>query len=268
MFLSRAWEVIGVVATAVGLVMALSASAQAWLLEHAVLLSAGLGVIAGLAGAGRLFQPSEISFVARGRALQVEVKVEDLFAATGSIVIPMNDFFDTSLGAVVEERSVHGQFLKLQYPNREAEARLNIDNALASKTPIEVVARAPAASRRFKVGETTVMPIGDRRFILFALTETVARTHKTQSTLTQYVNALECLWEQVRDCCNHGDVSVPLMGTKTARVGVDKKILIDLILTSAIRADSVQPIANRITLVLRPDDLAEVDLLDIRRRFA
>ncbi len=268
MFVGRAWLVIGAAATIVGLLSRISQPAQDLFFANTSLWIALICATALVVGIQRLFQPTRVLFKPKGRALEIELKVGDLFDEPSTIVVPVNDFFDTSLGAVVSEASVHGQFLKLEYPNREAEARSTMDALLQSKRCIEQVQRPPAATCRYAVGEAILIRRASKTYLLIALTRTNATSHKTEATLENYVTALERLWSEARDCCNHGDVALPLMGTRTARIGVDKTTLVELTIASAIRADAQQPIAKKITLALRPDDLEEIDLFDIRRRFS
>lgn len=268
MFLGRAWLIVGAAATIIGLVTRISEPSQTIFFDNTALWVWLIGAVAVVVGIQRLFQPTKVAFKARGRALEIEIKVGNLFDEQSTIVVPVNDFFDTSLGTVVSEASVHGQFLKREYPNRETEARSEIDDALQTKTSIEQAQRPPAAPLRYRVGETALIRRASRIYILIALTRTNVSSHRTEASLEDYIVTLERLWAEARDCCNHGDVALPLMGTKTARIGVDKTTLVELTIASAIRADAQQPIAKKISLMLRPDDLEEIDLFDIRRRFS
>lgn len=265
----RAWEVIGAFSTAAGLISLLAQGAAEFLIEHAIFLASIVSLCAIVAGALRILQPSTVRFTARGCALEVEIKVADLFDQPGNLVIPVNDFFDTTLGAPVSPRSVHGQFLQRQFPSDEQRARSAIDAELASRSMVESVPRSSGATKRYAVGETITLPRGSGdRFILFALARTNAATHKTEASLPEFVGALEALWEGVRNCCNHEAISVPLMGAKTGRVGLPKLSLAELLLSSAVHAEKKQPIASRMTLVLQHEDLAEIDLFDLQRRFS
>ncbi len=227
----------------------------------------GVAVIAMLIGVTRIIQPKSVAFTPRGIDLRITLKTGNVFDEPGSIAIPVNDFFDTEIGRPVSAKTVHGQFLERAFSKDAHKARADIDSALAGKKILESVTRPNGAPNRYRVGETAVIARGEHHYVLFALSHTDAGTCEAGSTPDQLTLALMSLWNQVRACCNHEPIAAPLIGAGPSRTGLSKAALLDFLLATAIRAHKQKPITRSLTVALQIDDLSEIDLFDVRRRF-
>ncbi len=268
LFSGRAFTVVGFLATLISLFPLFYKGGDQMLLNNSgpiLGVVATLGIIAGLF---RLFQPSRIEFTAAGSGLKFEIKSGNFFDETGHIAIPVNDFFDTEIGIPVSATTIHGQFIQRFYGTDEAKARREIDAALRKVSAVgQVDPAAGKRSTRYAVGQTCSLGLQGRTAVLVALTSTDASTRQVSASLEQYVGALNCLWAAVRACCNHQTISVPLMGGGPARLDLPPHQLADLIVMTAVREHRKQAVASKIVLVLRKEDLAKVDVFQLKRRY-
>lgn len=268
LFVGRALAVIGGAAVPIGFFPLLPEEVVDFLVEQKEPILTTIAIVATLSGVLRLFQPSHISFTAAGARLKIEVKCGDLFAEPNIIAVPVNDFFDTELGDFVSPKSVHGQFLEQFYDGKPGIARRAIDAELKATGAVATVdPSAGQRSHRYPVGQTCVVEAKGRRAVLVALASADATTRQTAASLAQYVNALTDLWVVVRACCHNETVSVPLMGAGPSRTNLPLQQLAELILMTAVREHHIQAIASTVVLVLRKEDLAKVDLFQLKRNY-
>lgn len=265
MAIVRAATIVGLAETSGAVLTLLWSGGEAWLHANSILFTSLLVVAAIGFGAIRCLQPDQVTFKLSGTALNVRVATGDLFEYAHNIAIPVNDMFDTEVGHLIATKSVHGQLIERMFSSDQARARAAIDQALAGKSSAPV--ERPAGNKhRYEIGETAVIPVGARNLILVALSATDAQTGKVSTSLANYTAALAALWAQARHCCSLGAIAVPVMGAATSRTDLSKSECIDFILITARRAQRVEAIASTLTIFLRPDDLNEIDLFDIKRR--
>lgn len=263
----RAFAAIGVIATGLQTSAVMFRGLESFVQDHWGQVLLVVALVSLLIGTTRIVQPKSVSFTARGIDLRVTLKTGNLFDEPASIAVPVNDFFDTELGQPVSVKSVHGQFVDRVFRNDPQRARRDIDAALAGKTILEHAVRAKGAPNRYRVGETAVISKGAHHYVLFALSETDAATCEAGATPDQLIRALVSLWNQTRACCNHEPIAVPLIGAGPSRTGLSKAGLLDFLLATAIRAHKQKPITRNLTITLQPDDLSEIDLFDVKRRY-
>lgn len=195
----------------------------------------------------------------------IEIKVGNLFDQPEHLVIGLNDVFDTELGEIIKQSSVQGQFLDCIYSGDRARLDAEIDAALQ---PLQDKAQEDLDKKRGKrlrypIGTTLVLGVEGRRFFLSAYGR-MGNDLRVKSTVDYIWLSLTKLWQQVRLRGHGKGVSIPIIGSDLARTGLSRMVLTKLIMLSFAIAAKEGFVANRLTIMIRPEDISSVDLAELQ----
>ncbi len=183
---------------------------------------------------------------------------DDLFKVQGIKVIPVNEFFDSELGKLVSENSLHGQLLVRYFQRDSQQFELTVDDALKNVVPTDTVTRSIGREKLYPIGTTALVAAANYRFLLVANCHTDLKENKASSDIPTLWKAMDHLWEAIRNE-SHGDpVNVPLLGGGRAATGVAAGQLLQLLLLSLVTS-KVQ-IGCKINVVLYEGDFETIDL--------
>ena len=197
----------------------------------------------------------------------VSVVFGDLFHRDGIKVIPVNEYFDTLVDdRHVSAKSVHGEFIKRQFPNGALELDRAIDQGL--KTNLCTLSERPTGRKqRYEIGTTVCISLRDERYFLLATCKTEDNTLRAHSSVPLLWDALDGLWKFVRNNSSGHLVTVPLIGGGLARVGLPPDQLLRFILLSLVTAVKSSDLGHEVCIVLRDDLVSEIDLNAINREW-
>ncbi len=195
-----------------------------------------------------------------------EVRFGDLFEDSNVVVIPVNEFFDGSLGDHVSENSLHGYFIKNFLGGQSTTFNRLTNRALAS-IESEDVQRSSGRRSRYPIGTVAAVDINEQRFLLAALTRTDLTTLKASATVHELWDCLAGIWAAIRNHSNGNCVKLPLIGSGLSGVGLPAKNLIEIIITSFLFYTKKHKIADKVTLVLTSRLRSEIDLTSIKRNW-
>jgi hypothetical protein len=197
-------------------------------------------------------------------ATTITVKVGDLFAEEGHIVLGFSDTFDTEIGDIISADSIQGQFLTRMYRgdrdrlDRELSAALQDHSSLIDKT------KARGKKHRFPLGTSITLDGEGRRFICCAYSKLRADNYMAESDIDTIWTSLGNLWQEIRVRGEQRPIAVPIIGSFLARVGGSTcTLLVRLILLSYFVHSRVKPIAAELILVVSEKDLEKVNLIDL-----
>lgn len=165
--------------------------------------------------------------------LKLTISEGDLFEKKGIICIPVNEYFDTHVGDnVVNENSIHGQFITKYYKDRLGELQQKINDALAGKDSKEHPRRLDICpNKQYDLGTCIDIRDGENTYVLFALThfndQDVANVGRTE-----YSQVVNLLMEHLSVMAEAKPVYMPLFGTKYSRMRrTSQRILLQLVNT-------------------------------------
>lgn len=196
----------------------------------------------------------------------IEIVFGDIFGGEGVVVIPVNEYFDGSLGDHVSENSLHGQFIKNMLGGQSATFCDLTARALEPASAMsEEVPRSSGRCTKYPIGTVACVDINSRRFLLAALSRTDLETLKASATVRELWDCLAGIWRGVRDSSNGNSVRVPLLGSGLSGVGLPPRNLIEVILMAFLYYTKVKKITDKVTLVLPSRLKREIDLIAIKR---
>lgn len=189
----------------------------------------------------------------------INVAFGDLFKAPGMKVIPVNEFFDSQLGAPVSYLSLHGQLINHKFDNSPQNFDQQVSQDLQA-AQYQKVPRKFGNTKKYPIGTTAVVEVRGDSFLLPAISRTNINTYKAYSDAPTLLTALEGLWSTVRTRAGGEPVSVPLIGTGLSGIGLPPYQLLQLIILSVIIANKEEHISSEIHIILDPKLMEEIDL--------
>lgn len=226
---------------------------QGWL-AFSAMLPIGIGV-----GVYRGFPQKNSQIRIKSIDTAIEVEFGDLFEAHDPKVIPVNEFFNSEPGDPVSPHNLHGQLIGRLLGGHPA----SID-ALVEEEPKgqahEQVTRTKSKEKRYPIGTTPVVNVGEERFFLRALCHTDLATVKASCDVPTLWKALTGLWSGVRNRTGGAPVSEPLIAGGLAEIGLPPSQLLQLILLSIVTASRERHITRVFHIVLPWKCFGEIDL--------
>lgn len=207
----------------------------------------------------------KIAYKVPQRDCTIEVKIGDLFAEPGDVVISTNSTFDTDISrGLIAADSLQGQLALRVFKGQTDEIDRQIDRELAQAS-FENYLDAPGKKRRYPIGTVAKISTTDRNFYMVAMAE-LSDLGTARSTLRGIEDALVRLWEFVADRGDMRPIVVPLIGTGRGRLELPRMKIVERIAQSFVYALKDKVFSNRLKIVVRPEDAEEfsINLFEIR----
>lgn len=193
---------------------------------------------------------TSVSIKLPGRDIGIEVRIGDLFEATGAVVVSSNTVFEADVAnGKIALGSLQGQFTKEYFPGDQRELLDAIEEALTA-----VDGGAP-----YPMG--TVVPIHThgKTFYFTAMAE-LNEKGNAKTTVRDVQKALAGLWEHVQESGELQELAIPVIGTGRGRVRRDRKRMIGKIAESFIDASRDGKVSEKLVIVVHPDDAKEFEI--------
>lgn len=155
----------------------------------------------------------------------------DLFEATGIIVIPVNEYFDTIVDReIISTDSVHGKFINRYWHDRLSELNQKIEETLNSINAIEIDNDRPRGNKsKYDIGTCVDIRDGQNIYVLFAMTHFDKDNHAYLDR-KEFPKAIDGLMKHLEHIAVDYPVYMPLFGTGLSRLKRSpQRILIFLI---------------------------------------
>jgi antiphage defense system Thoeris ThsA-like protein len=194
----------------------------------------------------------------------IRVVEGDLFDQPHNLVVGMTTTFDTQIPHIINAGSVQGQFLARVYANDIAALDHDIDQELA---------KIPAAGHTSKPGKTECYPVGtvlsirhSRKHYFCVAYGEMDGSNQAQASMDGIWRSLENLWREVRAKANGDPVAIPVVAGGLARLSqiLPAQDSIRFIAMSFMFASRHTQVCDRLDIVVRPDDLERLDMLELQ----
>lgn len=184
----------------------------------------------------------------------IEIKVGDAFKNGGSLVIPINDHFDVSLGGNVKNaKSLQNKLITDYYSGK--------DEHLASD-----ISKKIDTSKTHDIGTAIEIDQNKKKFYLLVNSKK-KDNNRVASTVDDFLLSLTKLWEYIATESGRNDVvTIPLINTNHGRItNLPRATAIREIIQSYIETSKRFNIADKLIISIHPDDLnkGNIDLDEI-----
>ncbi|MBC2665676.1 hypothetical protein H7F51_09080 [Novosphingobium flavum] len=223
-----------------------------------------IAIIAILAFLRAVWEPSSVRFRVPTTSTHVTLRYGDFFAGDADLLLAVNEFFDHSLGTLVDQSSLHGQLILGEFQGDLQRFRASVDAALAG-VPGEAVHRPNLPSTRYPIGTTANLQLGARQAFLVALTHTDLATGKASTTVHEFWAAMAAAWQAVHDRNNGRPLALPLIGNGRASINLQPQHLLRLLVLSLVDYARRLRLPDEIAIVPPLGCFEHLDLREIAR---
>ena len=201
---------------------------------------------------------SRIAYKLPKSDVRIEIRVGDIFKQEGDLVVSTNTTFETDVpGGVIAADSLQGKFTQNYYDNNIAHLDGDITRALAG------VPHQPNTGNgkpnKYDIGTVAKVHVKGRYFYLLAMAEMNAHGN-TQSSKQLVRTALNSLWTFVHQRGELGNMVIPVIGTGRGRTNATREETIKQIVKSFAQATARNRFANKLTIVIHPQDYRDSHL--------
>lgn len=208
---------------------------------------------------------SKVVYKVPKRDLMFEVKIGDIFAEKGDVVVSTSTTFDTDIASgLISPDSLQGQVALKFFNGNTAEIDRQLGIAL-NGVAFTNNANAPGKKQEYPIGTVAKVTAGTKTFYFLAMSR--MNQHGTAgSTLHEVEDSLEKLWEFIANQGNLADLTVPLIGTGRGRIDTSRKKMTEKIAQSFADAAKNRVFCNKLTVMIRPEDADrfQVNLFEIK----
>ena len=192
----------------------------------------------------------------------VEIRVCDLFAKEGAVVVGSNTTFDTSIeDETISESSIQGQFTRRCFESvsvLDEQLTMSLNGVGYEECGDD---KGYGKQRRYSIGTVASVRSGGRSAYFVAIAclnaERVAAT-----TREDVLNALPLLWEFIRENGALESLSCPILGSGFSRISTPREELIREIVKSFVVATRTGKVSEYLTIAVSTADFrhGSVDL--------
>jgi len=184
----------------------------------------------------------------------IEVNIGDAFKNDGSLIVPINDYFDTSLGGNVQKaKSLQNKLISDFYSGKNE----HLDNDISQKISIGLP---------HEIGTTIEIEQNNKKFYLL-VNSRKKENNRVESTVNDFLLCLSRVWEYIALESGRDDsITIPLISTRHGRItDLNRSIAIKEIIRSYIESSKHLNIADKLIISIHPNDIKKgnIDLDEI-----
>ncbi len=203
-----------------------------------------------------------------GKDCSIEIQVGDIFKVKekSDFIIGTNTDFDTDMSdGPISKDSLQGQFTTKYYAGREQHLYRDLEASLAAeKHPL--VENTHRQTKRYEFGTVAEVSADDREVYFVAIDE-LDKQGVVTSSLENVRQSLSELWGYIGDYGEVGELVIPILGTRGAKIQVPREVMIIEIINSFIKATYLgKTICERLKIVVYEEDYRNhnIDLNKLR----
>lgn len=186
----------------------------------------------------------------------IEVRIADLFEISGATMISTNTIFEADVaGNKIAVDSLQGQFTAKYFTGNQVELIKKINEEL----------KLLGINSPYPFGTTIPIHTHGKTFYFNAMAE-LGEGGNASSSISDIQNALNGLWNYVREKGELIELAVPVIGTGRGRVKISRKKMIALIAESFMKATIQGKFSDKLIIAIRPEDAQNfgINLYDIK----
>ena len=186
----------------------------------------------------------------------IDVRIINLFDVSGAVTISTNTIFEADVaGGKIATESLQGQFTARYFTGNQNELIDKISEGLKN-----IKGTAP-----YPMGTTIPITTHGKTFYFTAMANLNEKGNAT-TNLKDVRQALDGLWNYVREAGELQELAVPAIGTGRGRLKHSRKKMIALIAESFMKASEQNKFTNKLVIAICPEDASNfgINLYDIK----
>lgn len=241
-----------------------SATAEHWMKDHGNYYTATVLIVASLWFLRHVYEVRSVTFPLPTTDTKIEIRYGDLFDQKTDWLIGVGEFFDSQVGDIVSQNSIHGKLINNTYNGDCARFRTLVDDALLGARGTKTT-RSFAPKTKYEIGTTAVLARSPHKVFLVAMSRTDLMTAKASSDVPTLWQALTGALASIRNNGNGAPLSLPLIGNGRSSVNIEPQHLLRLIVLALVDFGRKFDLPKRVYIVVPEDCFEALDIREIRR---
>jgi hypothetical protein len=262
--LARALSVVGAIWLVTEIITKVSKSADEWIVQQGNLYLIGVILAATIWFVAHTYEIRSVSFLVPTTDSRIEIKFGDILTENTDWLIGVGEFFDSDVGHVVSNESLHGKVIAHVYNGDCFKFRADVDAALSGYTPIKTK-RLIKPNSKYEIGTTAVIRNGQHRVFLVAMSLTDLETAKASSAVPLLWDAIKGALHSVRNYGNGAPLSLPLIGNGRSSVNIEPQHLLRLIVLALVDFGRKVGLPKQVSIIVPEACFNMLDIREIRR---
>lgn len=229
----------------------------------------GLATVVSFGGAILVARPRNVVVhTFRRPDIKIAVKVGDLFAQEGDVVVGFADTFDTDTTGdkIIAANSIQGQFEQRVYRNDFSRLDAEITESLKSvavESQETQDAKQYGKLDRYPLGTVAVIGAPDKKYFCLAYSR-LGNDLKASSTLNDLWLSIGSLWEAIDSAGRRHPVAMAVIGTDRARINcLDHENFVKMLALSFFARSEQRVFTHELTIVVHSGDRRKVNFLSV-----
>ncbi len=186
----------------------------------------------------------------RNKDVKIGIKIGDAFEENGSLIVPINDHFDVSLGGnVLKAKSIQCKLIDDYYFSNEE----HLKNDICNKIDLQKI---PYSS-----GTVVEIEQNKRKFYLLVNSKR-NENNRPSSTIDDFMMALNGMWDYLAmDAARDENIIIPLINTQHGRnSSLTRDTVVKQIIDTFIDASKHSTICEKLIICIHPSDIEKGQL--------
>lgn len=205
------------------------------------------------------------TFKVLNRDVSVSIKIGDIFATDGALIIPINNKFDCeNNGIVAKSNSILNSLVQKAYKKTFSHLQSDISQVIEDDQDWYSKFILSENKDLYKIG--TVVPINrDEKQYYLLSSSTLNHKNRSKTTDDNLRNSLNELWAYLSHSGSKDSLVIPILGTGRGRITLTREQVIKEIVLSFLVSLDIDNYCDQLTICIHPRDLKEykMNLIEI-----
>jgi hypothetical protein len=194
------------------------------------------------------------------RDVSISIKIGDIFAIDGALIIPINNRLDCENNGIIQRSSsILNFFIRKKYNGKYKKLQKDINESLSedkSWYSNYVINKKPP---EYKIG--TVVPIfKDEKQYYFTCSSSLNSQNRSKTTEDDLRLSLTELWSYLTHSGSKDNLVIPILGTGRGRITMTREEVIKEIVLSFLVSLSADNYCEQLTICIHPKDLKKYNI--------
>ena len=193
---------------------------------------------------------------------KITLRVCDIFAQNGALVIPTNTTFDTSIDdEFISIKSVQGQYQEKYYRNALSNLNRGLSYSLQETSYILLYDGRLTNTKRYPIGTTAKVSRGLQHDYFLAIADINKHGKPENVTFENITTALVSFWQHLNEFGHIETIRMPIIGTGRAGLkDASRDKIIQEIIFSFVLAAREMKVTENLVICIHPADFAHKNL--------
>lgn len=241
-----------------------SDTAEHWIKDHGSYYITVVLAVSAVRFLSHVYEVRSVAFNLPTTNTRIAIRYGDLFKQPTDWLIGVGEFFDSEVGHVVSQNSLHGKLINVTYGGDTLLFRGLVDSALTGVKGTRTQ-RSIAPKMKYDIGTTAVLARSPHKVFLVAMSYTDLATSKASSDVPTLWNALRGALTTIRDRGNGAPLALPLIGNGQSNVNIAPQHLLRLIVLALVDYGRKAGLPKEVNIIVPEDCFETLDIREIRR---